>query len=266
MATVILDPLTAETPAEVPLANAPLLRVIAQVRFPIITAIEQSQFIAGFQESLRERYPVLRPETAKSMMFRPDGAVTLPDRTIWRFTELDGAGRVTLASEFMALETSQYRSRADFVERLREALVALDEHFKPKLVDRLGVRYIDRVTGDAANDIAKLIRPEVSGLSGTPIASHVQHAISEVSLKVDKETDMLARWGQLPPNSTVDPSAIESIPERSWILDVDMFSSKPMRFNQDVVVDRAKSFAERIYTFFRWFVNDEFLRRYGGEA
>jgi uncharacterized protein (TIGR04255 family) len=77
---------------------------------------------------------------------------------------------------------------------------------------------------------------------------------------------MLARWGQLPPNGTVDPAAIEPIPERSWILDLDMFSTKPSRFNEDVVVARATSFAERLYTFFRWFVNDEFLRRYRGDA
>lgn len=266
MATAILDPLTAETPAEVPLAKAPLVRVVAQVRFPIITAIEQPPFMTGFQESLRERYPVLRPETAKGVMLGPDGVAALPDRTIWRFTDLDGVWRVALAPDFMALETTKYLSRTDFVERLGEVLVALDEHVKPKLIDRLGVRYIDRVKGDAVKDIAKLIRPEVSGLSGTSIASHVQHAISEVALKVDEETAMLARWGLLPPNGTVDPAAIEPIPEPSWILDVDMFSTKPMRFNQDVVVGRAKSFTERIYTFFRWFVNDEFLRRYGGEA
>jgi len=266
VATVIADPLTAQTPAEIPLAKAPLVRVIAQLRFPVIAAIEQRPFMAGFQESLRARYPVLRPEVAKGLMLGPEGASPLPDRTIWRFADLEGAWRVSLAPDFMALETTTYRSRTDFVARLREVVAALEEHVEPQVIDRMGIRYIDRVTGGAVDDIAKLIRPEVSGLSATPIAAHVQHAITEVMLKVSDNAGMLARWGQLPPNGTVDPSAIEPIPERSWILDLDMFSTKPTRLNEDEVVAQATSFSERLYTFFRWFVSDDFLRLYGGAA
>ena len=33
----------------------------------------------------------------------------------------------------------------------------------------------------------------------------------------------------------------------------------------DATVAQARSFAERIYSIFRWAVTDEFLRRYGGQ-
>jgi uncharacterized protein (TIGR04255 family) len=75
---------------------------------------------------------------------------------------------------------------------------------------------------------------------------------------------VLARWGRLPAGATVDPAAIEPAQEKSWILDLDMFSAAPMPFAVDRAVAEAQRFAERIYTIFRWAVTDDFLRRYGG--
>lgn len=263
--TTTLDPLTSGPPTEIPLRNAPLVRVVAAVRFPIIAAIEQRGFMTAFQEAIRAEYPVLRPETTKGVVVGPQGVAAMPEQTIWRFADVEGAWRVSLAPDFMALETTAYRSRQDFLDRLKEAVDALDEHVQPKVIDRFGVRYIDRITGQAADEIVRLVRPEVSGIATSVLAPHVQHAISEVLLNAGDDAGMLARWGRLPPNATVDPSAMEPVAERSWILDIDMFSSKPSRFEPDQLLNKAGQFAERIYTFFRWVVTEEFLRRYGGE-
>jgi hypothetical protein len=46
-------PLTGPPPAEVPLTDPPLVRVIAQVRFPLIASVEKREFIAPFQEAFR---------------------------------------------------------------------------------------------------------------------------------------------------------------------------------------------------------------------
>ena len=62
------NPLVAATPAEIPLRTAPLVRVIAQVRFPVIASIDTRGFIASFQEALREAYPVLRPEMTQGFV------------------------------------------------------------------------------------------------------------------------------------------------------------------------------------------------------
>ncbi len=50
--TAIDDPLVAAPPAEVPLDDAPLVRVIAQIRFPEILAVEQRDAVAPFQAAL----------------------------------------------------------------------------------------------------------------------------------------------------------------------------------------------------------------------
>ena len=69
----------------------------------------------------------------------------------------------------------------------------------------------------------------------------------------------------MPANATFDLYAIEAVPERSWILDLDISAVKTQAFSVEAVMQQALNFTERIYTFFRWAVTDEFLRRYGGE-
>lgn len=258
----MLDPLVASPPEEVPLRNAPLVRVIAQVRFPEILSIEQRDFVAPFQEAIRSKYPVLRQEQTQGLLFSP-GGLTVKPQTAWRFNDLESHWRVSLTPEFLALETTKYTSRSDFLRRLKEVVEALGEHIEPGQVDRIGLRYIDRITGVAVEEIHRLVRPEVRGISGTIAATHAELSLSESRFNLPNAR-ILARWGCLPEGATVDPAAIEPATEKSWILDLDMSSASPMHFDVEHVVTEAQRYAERIYTLFRWAVTDEFLSRYGG--
>lgn len=262
-------PLTGPPPPEVPLADPPLVRVIAQVRFPLVASVEKRGFIASFQEAVREFYPVLRQGEGRSVVRGSQGVVDTRSNTLWRFSEARGAWRVTLAPDFLALETTKYSSREDFMERLRVVLEALEEHVDPRVLDRLGVRYIDRVSGEDLSALPRLVRPEVAGILGSPLAALAQHAVSENAFILPRNAGrVIARWGLLAPQSTIDPGALDAIDEPGWILDTDAFQSFEAGSRQldiDSVVEQARGFAERIYSIFRWAVTDEFLRRYGGE-
>ena len=262
-------PLTGPPPPEVPLTDPPLVRVIAQVRFPLIASLEKREFIASFQEAIREFYPVLRPEEGRSVVLGSQGVVDTRSNTLWRFNEARGAWRVTLAPDFLALETTKYTSREDFMERLRLVLEALKEHVDPQVLDRLGVRYIDRVSGENVSALPQLVRPEVAGILGSPLSAHAQHAVSEnMFILPGNAGQITARWGLLAPRSTIDPGALDAIDEPSWILDTDAFQPSQTgsrRLDVDSVVEQARGFAERIYSIFRWAVTNEFLRRYGGD-
>lgn len=259
-----VDPLFAPPPAEVPLKNAPLVRVLAQVRFPEVLSVEQRDFVAPIQESLRAAYPVLREEQLQGLMLGPAGLTQARPQTAWRFSDVAGHWHVSLTPGFVALESTKYQSRADFLARLRAVVEVVEEHVEPKLIDRLGVRYIDRIAGPAVADLADLIRPEVRGIAGSGFDATAMHAMSESLFKLP-QANLLARWGLLPPGTTVDPAALEPVDEKSWILDLDMFSDAAMPFSTDRVVADAEKFAERIYTVFRWAVTDAFLKRYGGK-
>lgn len=258
------DPFVAPLPAEVPLTDAPLVRVIAQVRFPEILSVERRDFVAPFQDAIRSIYPVLRQEQMQGVLFGPDGVAAAKQQTAWRFSDVEGNWRVSLTPEFLALETTKYLSRADFFGRLKLLVETLEERINPGQVDRLGVRYIDRITGDGVDDIAKLVRTEVRGIAGTAAATHVGHTLTE-TMFVQGDSSLVARWGCLPPGVSVDPSAIEPSQEKSWILDLDMFSTAPVPFVAERILAEAQRYAERIYTVFRWAVTDEFLMRYGGK-
>jgi uncharacterized protein (TIGR04255 family) len=251
-------------PREVPLPDAPLVRVIVQVRFPLVVSVERREFIASFQEAIRPEYPVLRPEQTRGLLVTAGGLTPTQPKTTWRFWDLTGDWRVSLAPDFVALETTTYRSRADLLRRLRTVLGALHQHVQPALVDRLGVRYIDRITGAAVEQIRELVRPEVRGIAGTPAALQVEHSLTESLFRVGA-AQVLARWGSLPSAATFDAAAIEPIGEPSWIVDLDMFRVESFPFDVEDLVLEAGRFCERLYTFFRWAVTDEFLRRYGGQ-
>lgn len=262
-------PLAGPPPPEVPLTDPPLVRVIAQVRFPLIASLEKREFIALFQESIREFYPVLRPEEQRSVVMGSQGAMHTRSNTLWRFNETSGAWRVTLAPDFLALETTKYTSREDFMERLRLVLEALKEHVDPKVLDRLGVRYIDRLSGEDVNALPQLVRPEVAGILASSLAASAQRSVSEnVFILPGHAGQITARWGLLAPRSTIDPGALDAIDEPSWILDTDAFQSfqtGSRRLDVDSLVEQARGFAERIYSIFRWAVTNEFLRRFGGD-
>ncbi|WP_373046597.1 TIGR04255 family protein [Vulgatibacter sp.] len=258
------DPFRAEPPAEVPLPNAPLVRVIGQVRFPIVLSVNESGFIAPFQEAIRGRYPVLRPEQLQGFVVGPTGPQQVAPQALWRFHDGGGEWRVSLAPDFVALETTAYRSRADFLERLGEVLQALAITIHPGTVDRVGVRYVDRITGDALEELATLVNPHVLGVTGTPLDRHAESSVAENVFAIGSD-GFVARWGRLPPGATIDPGVLGSVQEPSWILDLDMFSKEPREFRVEDVLGEAQRYAERIYTFFRWAVTDDFLRRFGGQ-
>lgn len=259
------NPLVDPSPEEVPLKNAPLERVLVQVRFPLIASLNNVGFIGPFQEAIRDAYPVLRPEQARGIAIGPQGASATSSPVTWRFNEVEGAWRVSLAPTFVALETSSYTSRTDFLDRLRVVLDALIEHVGPQRFDRLGVRYIDRVTGESLEDIGQLVRPEVLGVVSTPMAEHAVHSLCETLFTVEaEEAKLFARWGTIPAQTLVDP-ALEPLGERSWILDLDMFSEGERDLDRDELLESTRAYAERTYSFFRWAVTKVFLKRFGGE-
>lgn len=261
------NPLIAQPPQEVPLKDAPLVRVIAQVRFPPILSIEKKEFVGSFQEAIRETYPILHLEQTQGLVLgSPDIVQTAPQLT-WRFLDTTNSWRVSLAPNFVAIETTAYSSRSDFIERFKNVLIALEKNFNPKVIERFGLRYIDRLIGQELEDISLLVKPEIAGIVATEFREYISQTINESWFMIpDGGEQIIARWGLMSADVTFDPDAIEPIDTPSWILDIDMSSeSKSRDFSVEALMSEAQNFAERIYTFFRWAVQDEFLRRFGGE-
>lgn len=264
---MIADPFGAPVP-EVPLPNAPLVFVVAQARFERIASIASEEFIAGFQEAIRSAYPRMRREQQASVLIGPDGRlVTTEAGVAWRFDQHPERWQVALAPDSVAVSTSRYTSRTDFVARLATVLTAAQQQLGLRFCERLGVRYVDRVTDDhLLTRIAELVRPEVMGPASIPLgvdAVHRVHSFSDATYRLPENAFLHARWGLLPEQATFDP-AVAPVDVPSWVLDLDAYSTGPEPFDASALTERAEAFCQRIYRFFRWTVTDAFLLAHGG--
>ncbi len=265
MATVE-SPLSRTVPEEIHLKHAPLVSVLAQLRFPAQPGFDQRETVAPFLEALRDRYPVVREETVRGIVFQPlqsvdpTKAIEPKGWTIWRLFDLESRWRVSLARDFLALETSTaYVSHNDFIDRLKSILETFPDSLRPPVIDRFGLRYVDRLKEPALHRITEFVRSELLGVLSTVDAARVTQTFSESVFDVAPDR-LFARWGQLPSNASYDPGTLVPIAEPSWVLDLDMSRETTRPFNVEILVNDARVYAERIYTFFRWAIKPEFLK------
>ena len=268
-----LRPLNPTPTPEVPLPRAPLERVIAQARFPPILAIRDPDRVAVLQEALRETYPHLSQEQVQSIDLADGQTPNVRQGLIWRLAdeEKDARWRVSLGVDFVAIETSSYDSRDDFLDRLRTVLSTVEQAFKPASASRLGLRYIDRLTDEAVDRVDELIRPAVLGIirpSEDPepvLGDSAIHLMTEAQFLAQDGARVQGRWGRLPAHATSDPDALKPLPKPSWVLDLDMFTTESQPFASDELLTTATGFAKCLHWLFRQMVTEEFLRFYGGK-
>ena len=266
-------PLSPTPIVEVPLPRAPLARVITQIRFPTILAIRNPDKVAVVQETLRDIYPHLNQVQAHRIDPTAGEPPNIRQEFFWRFADRERNPRwqTSLGVDFVALDTSDYVSRRDFLCRLQAVVAAVESAFGPAEVRRLGVRYIARLTGEAVERVDELFQPEILGImrsdADTPpvLGDSVIHLINEAQFLARDGSRIQGRWGKLPPDATHDPNSLDPIGEPSWVLDLDMFSTGPQPFASDDLLNTATDFAQCLYWLFRRMVTDEFLRFYGGK-
>lgn len=267
MGTVIETPFGPPV-EEVPLPRTPLVFVVAQAKFERVASIGSEDFIAGFQEAIRSTYPVMQRSQQAGILVGPEGQVVTADAgVLWRFDERPERWQVVLAPDFVALSTHRYTRRREFIDRFSVVLSAAQAELKVRFCDRLGVRYVDRVTdGDLLARLGNLLKPEVLGAvvvdAGEPGVEHL-HEFVDSTFRVPEAAELHARWGVLPPAVTFDP-AIEATDARSWVLDLDAYTTDQTAFDPAALAERAEALSQRIYRFFRWAVTDEFLTAHGG--
>lgn len=262
--TNLPPPLSGGPPDEVPLPNAPLVMVVVQVRYAPILAIRSPDRVAPFQEAIRATYPVLREDRIAQLVFGAPGTPSISEGLIWRFQdrEAEWRWRVSLAVDYIALETRAYTNRRDLLSRFDAIVSALNSAFRPQEVQRLGVRYVDRLVEPALGKLESFFHPPVLGIVGSKLRPAAQQVLTQAVLETE-EGQLLARWGSVPSKMTVDPE-IPIVAGPSWIIDLDIFISSGQKFDPGALSATAKRFAERAYTVFRWMVKDDFLRFYGG--
>lgn len=264
MIVALTTPLSGSLPPEIPLPQAPLVRVLTQIKFPTILSIGTNESeVSVFQDKIRSRYPILEREQSFSLVIGSSAAPPeVRPGVIWRFKDLTSHWQVTLTPDFVSLEAFQYTSRSDFSERLESILAAVQSTYAPSAVLRVGVRYVDCIKPPLIDRIEDLFQPTVLGIHKTDLGKAADVNMTECLLHAE-EGQIQCRWGLLPPGTTHDPG-IPLPPEgKSWVLDLDMFSTEQRSFDAAEIAGIVRTYAGRLYAVFRWMIKDEFLRVYG---
>ncbi len=259
------NPFGEEPIPEIHLSEAPLVDVVAQLRFPAIASIGNQDFIAPFQDAVRDTYPIMRQEHQITVVVSPEGVTQQPQGQVWRLSGVDDGWSIALAPNFVAIEAKHYTSRDDFFTRWERVVTALAELATPAVIDRIGVRYVDRLEGaNALEDLANLVRPEVYGALaiGQPPGGEFVASISVAHFRLDG-LEMQTRWGRVPEGTAIP--GVDPVDGPSWFLDVDAYVDKQQPFAVPTVMETSLYAADHAYRFFRWTVTQEFLRRFGGQ-
>ena len=238
--------------------------VVAQVRFPLVVSINDESFVGPFQEWIRTQYPDLERAVEAQVMLGPDGVHRSEGGVVWKFSSPNNDWHVALTTGFVALSTTAYTTRFEFLERLRFVLNALEEWLRPRRVTRLGIRYVDRLDGADVDRLGTYVRPEVLGpaIVEPGDLGVLRHALTECHYELSGGTSLRARWGRLPAGTSLDPS-VSAAAGPSWVCDLDA-SIENIEFDKDDLMGRAATFGDVIYRYYRWAVTDEFIRAHGG--
>ena len=268
VAAIPSSPYDPEAVEECRLGNAPLVRVLAQVRHPALLSLtgeEANQTALRVAHALDDHFPIFEAARETGIIVTPAGVKEHQDSgaAIWRLRDSKETWQVSFGKEFLAIETSAYDGRTHFCDQLSSVLSAYVNEVRPPSATRIGVRYTNRITEPRdLTRIKDLVRRELLGLVGTefPAGTELLHSFSQAQFATIDGGSSL-NWGLLPANTSFDPS-LTAVDLPSWILDIDAFHSARVPFEVETVTELARSLAGRAYTHFRWAITEEFLNTY----
>lgn len=155
------------------LPNAPLIYVLAQIRFTHVPRMDKRW--EDFHEKIFDYYPKAKTERIPSVTIK-DGQPAIGD-SIQRwllFNESRTTG-IILDAEMLALHTTEYKTSGDFLSKLQAILNAFVKILPERgmSVLRLGLRYVDLLIEEQGLSvdqqvIATLRYPQIPSDIGTP--------------------------------------------------------------------------------------------------
>lgn len=244
------------------LSRAPLALVLAQVRFSPTPDLVSGDTAAAVRAALGDHYPDAREERQTVTLTLPDGSRDTRELRQWILRDVAGVWTVTVAEDFVALHTVKYDDFGGFRDRLDRLLWVVADGAAPAVTDRVGLRYVDRLVGD--DMVARLpgfIRESLHGaVCDTGPGVSIMGQMIQTNARVDDD-ETLIRAIVLPANGLYDVM-VPPVPEPSWVLDVDAFTTRRVPFDSGEIAETVARLADRAYSAFRWAVTEEFLKEH----
>jgi uncharacterized protein (TIGR04255 family) len=155
----------------------------------------------------------------------------------WRMTSADG-WIVTIMPDSAALETSRYTTwDDDFRPRLRNLIEAVASRIGPAVEQRLGLRYVDRVTQPRVTSTDEwreyIAEPFLGPIMHPTVGPLVKNSQQQTGLALDDGINALVRTG----------FAVDDDPDGglSYLLDFDVFRGDVRAFDAEDIMSGAET-------------------------
>lgn len=242
----------------VPLKRSPLELVVCQVRFPTILSLANGAPPGAFEERIREKYPV--PSQKKRVnieLEQGSGALRRETETFWSFEDEAGEWTVSLGQGFLSLETKNYESFDTFLTRFDELVEAIKSEYKVTLQDRLGLRYVDRISRTRDKRLPENWKDQLPA-ELIPLRKFSDAAVGQLA---NFETRLAFGDAVLAIRCNFVDKSFPGSTEDELILDFDCYSEKRAKIAS--MKDSLSEFRKEAYAAFRWAIGDliEHLRK-----
>ncbi len=206
-----------------------LIETICQLRFPTILSIDTKE-PADFQDTIRAAFP------GYSVQMDP---VTGPDGKPAQvrnhsFISENGAFKISLTKDFIALSTMRYPGWEDFARTLDEPLGQFIRVYHPAYFQRVGLRFVNafsreklELTDRRWND---LLQPQYLGILDDDEVNEtdVVKCAVDIERRLDERCGMKLHAGPGNISRTVRKGAgVQTVqePETRFILDLDVYAN-----------------------------------------
>jgi uncharacterized protein (TIGR04255 family) len=175
----------------------------------------------------------------------------------WILTSADGSYQTTVLPQSVVFQTSKYERWSVSLRPALESLFgAIGELVAPVVVNRIGLRYVDRfIDPDARTPAAwrgRLDEHFLGPICDERIGDLVKAAQQQVELTLGEAQGALLRYGPF-----VDASQQGSV---SFLLDIDVFDAGPTRFEAVPIVDRVEVLNRTAASLFQAVLRPDYLR------
>lgn len=240
------------------LAQAPLELAIAEVRFAGAPSLPDD---AGLQ--MRERLGAaglhlahLEPRQTQRVNLTPGVAATIDVVSKgWLLANPDGTIQVTLFPEAAVLQTATYhRWSVSMRPSLEAVLESVDELATPRVVIRIGLRYVNRFVDPAAAAVAawkgRIDERFLGPICHSHLGDLVKGSQQQVDLAFSDNQGAILRHGPF-----IDERSARSV---SYLLDIDCYDSTPSSFNVAELADRAEVLNRTAASLFQSVITEDY--------
>lgn len=156
-------------PSSTTLKHAPLEQVIWQVRHEATSRAGDVSAMLRVRDLLKDRYSGIEQVATSEILIGVNTTrQPVASKSGWRLKDATGTWTLLLLPDSFSIECTGYTRWTEFSRRTEDVLEAVANVFSPALMQRVGLRYVDRLVRAGANSPTlwnPLVNPSVMGLA-----------------------------------------------------------------------------------------------------